>query len=1102
MCIAEFADILGEDKVISDKEALAPYSTSEWSSYSPSKTEVSSVVVCPSTTEEVSRVMEICHRRRLPVTAYAGGTSLEGHFAPTRGGVCIDFQSMDQILKVHKDDLDVVVQPAVQWEVLNEELAKDGLFFPPDPGPGAMIGGMVGTGCSGTNAYHYGTMRDWVLSLTVVLADGTIIKTRQRPRKSSAGYDLTKIFIGSEGTLGLVTEATLKLAVKPMNEAVAVASFPSVHDAASCVSEVVKRGVNIAAVELLDDVQMKCINTSQTTSRSWDEAPTLFFKFSGAPGEVKEKISIVQKLAENANKKTFTFARNSEEVDELWSARKVALWSILQMKQQPTDHVWTTDVAVPMSRLPDIIEQTREEISASGLLGGIVGHVGDGNFHAMLLFNDGQRKVAESVVHNMVKRAVEMEGTVTGEHGVGMVKRDYLEHELGKTTVDTMRRYSVEWLESMRKVFAVIVQKLEAQYLPLTIPDSPTHGDSTSSVAQRYMKSYLAIDDRLEMPPIQTPLLHVWRGYPDYTYTLDLDRELLGVDHSVYFKLSKISRGGRWHQHLDEDDNRRRMVLREDTPENIVGDAALKPSINSEARAKYDTLDVEPIPSEVFCGSFGTLLPREALLLSTFSCMHSSFKKLLDPFILEWTPERFSFREIAFALLSIAAGEVTFESIRALNRNYEAEGYYVLPDGRLLPRFLYERHLPGVEPGSAPQNHTYWFSNVLVHLASRLDIVDVEKAAVIEAVDAGLAQGLDAFYAMVFSLSDVILVHVQKGGGRVRVQRSDLMPLFYFHEESSWYPNGPRTRPTQATQPPTLGTNASHALQCKTQTVDDTSRCSKASDGNDDEKTMIEDKRTDDSITFTVMMRFLDMAARLRLASAKPRRVPNEILTSVMHFTDPQTYKKLTNVSSSCRQLSDHKFRLNDSFDVVGIDAQSMGTCRRFIMEDIHTGEKLYPEIQHDNSDASDFSLSRDAPEDMLELYIVTGEETTRRSIVSLAVLRFLNLPTKDTACTNKVQMHIGLKLFYYIHRREEAPGLPPNASPTSIQFAVSCTDPEPKHRLVQLIPGSEPIDLKHRDGCEKFEQWVQVFCGKEDPETEWDPITGEYITMARRTEY
>ncbi|KAF7595465.1 D-lactate ferricytochrome c oxidoreductase [Aspergillus hancockii] len=411
--IEEFVEILGKDNAITDKEALAPYSTSEWSSYSTKDTKISSVAVCPSTTEEVSRIMKVWYRRRLPVTAYAGGTSLEGHFAPTRGGVSIDFQSMDEILSVLRDDLDVVVQPAVQWEMLNEELAKDGLFFPPDPGPGPMIGGMVGTGCSGSNAYHYGTMREWVLSLMVVPAEMTIVKTRQRPRKSSAGYDLTRMFIGSEGTLGLVTEATLKPAVKPLNEAVAVASFLSMRDAASCVSE--------------------------STSRSWDETPTLFFKSSGAPDEVKEKIAIVRQLADYAHRKTFTFARSSVEVDELWSARKVALWSILQMKEQPTDHVWTADVAVPMSRRPDIIEQTREEINDSGLFGGMVGHAGDGNFHAMLLFNDGQREVAERIVHNMVKRAVEMEGTVTGEHGVGMVKRDYLEHELGKTAVDTMR---------------------------------------------------------------------------------------------------------------------------------------------------------------------------------------------------------------------------------------------------------------------------------------------------------------------------------------------------------------------------------------------------------------------------------------------------------------------------------------------------------------------------------------------------------------------------------------------------------------------------------------------------------------------------------------
>ncbi|OGM49050.1 hypothetical protein ABOM_002343 [Aspergillus bombycis] len=773
-----------------------------------------------------------------------------------------------------------------------------------------------------------------------------------------------------------------------------------------------------------------------------------------------------------------------------------------------------------------------------------------------------------------------------------------------------------EWLESMRKVFAVLVQKLKAQYLPLTIPDFPSHGGSTSSLAQRYMKSFLAVDDRLDMPPMQTLLPHLWRSCIDYMYTLDLDRELLGVDHSVYFKLSEIPRGGRWHQYLDWDENRFRMVLRGDTPQNILGDAALKPSINSEARAKYDAIAIELMPSEVCFGSSGTLPPRAALLLSTFSCIHSSFKELLDPFILEWTPESFSFREIAFALLSIAAGEVTFESVRALDKNYETEGYYILPD--------------------APQNRTYWFSNILVHLASRLDMVDVEKAAVIEAVDAGLDQGLDEFYAMIFSISDVILVHVQKGDGRVRVQRSDLMPLFCFHEQSSRYLKGPRIRITQDTQPPMPGTDANHTLQYKIQIEDDTSRCSKASDGNDDVKTMIKGKKTNVNLTFILMVQFLDRAARLRLADATSRKVPNEILTSIMHFTDTQTYKNLANVSASCRQLSDRKFRLTDSYDVVGTDAQSMGTSRRFIMEDIHTGERFYPEMQRSHSNALDFSFGRNAPENapenMLELYIVIGEESTRRrNIISLATLRFQNLPPTDTRCTKSVEMPVpewychdfgrtwvvptlfripdyqylgfienawgkylrttleqesrcpelakagqilsaryrcllplgyrelrmahhdcnGLqaflrhpqdesheewmktieyavhrlsrkeqyptvflergcpaviafgtrvKLFYYVYHREEAPVLPPNASPANIQYAVSCTDPEPKHRLVQLIPGSEPINLKHTNDLVKFEEWLRVFCNNKDIETEWDPITGEHITMTRRT--
>ncbi|KAE8145374.1 hypothetical protein BDV25DRAFT_164807 [Aspergillus avenaceus] len=437
---ADFVEILGEENVSTENGDLEIHSGSDWSTYTRRETEKPFLVLYPSTTNEVSRVMKVCHQRRIPVTPYSGGTSLEGHFAPTHGGVCVDFRRMDRILALHKEDLDVVVQPAVGWEELNEQISQDGLFFPPDPGPGAMIGGMVGTGCSGTNAYRYGTMREWVLSLTVVLADGTIIKTRQRPRKSSAGYDLTRLFIGSEGTLGLVTEATLKLTVKPKSQSVAVASFPTVENAARCVTRVVEEGIPVAGVEILDDVQMKCINDSESTSRRWKESPTLFFKFTGTPVGIKEQISLVQKIVSSSAGRSFEFARSDEEMQELWSARKQALWSVMSMRRGPEDHVWTTDVAVPMSKLPEIIEATKEDMTRSQLLAGICGHVGDGNFHAIILFNKDEKKTAEAVVHRMVKRAVELEGTVTGEHGVGLIKRDYLEHELGESAVDAMRR--------------------------------------------------------------------------------------------------------------------------------------------------------------------------------------------------------------------------------------------------------------------------------------------------------------------------------------------------------------------------------------------------------------------------------------------------------------------------------------------------------------------------------------------------------------------------------------------------------------------------------------------------------------------------------------
>lgn len=344
----DFAQIVGKENVSTSEDDLKSHAGSDWSSYTVKEGEKPFVIVYPNSTEEISKIMKVCHKRKIPITLYAGGTSLEGHFAPTRGGVCLDVARMDQILELHEADLDVVVQPAVGWEDLNESLKEKGLFFPPDPGPGAKIGGMVGTGCSGTNAYRYGTMREWVINLTVVLADGTIIKTRQRPRKSSAGYDLTKMFIGSEGTLGIVTEACLKVTVLPKTTSVAVATFPTIHAAADCVGKVVGEGILVAGMEILDDVQMRCINDSGTTDRRWTEAPSLFFKFAGSAESVKEQVGIVQKMAKRSQSKTFEFAKNDSEAQSLWSARKEALWSVMAMKRDDNDHVWTTDVVSRM----------------------------------------------------------------------------------------------------------------------------------------------------------------------------------------------------------------------------------------------------------------------------------------------------------------------------------------------------------------------------------------------------------------------------------------------------------------------------------------------------------------------------------------------------------------------------------------------------------------------------------------------------------------------------------------------------------------------------------------------------------------------------------
>jgi D-lactate dehydrogenase (cytochrome) len=325
---------------------------SEWSSINSDQLPVA--VAYPKSTEDVSQIAKICNKYRMPMIPYSGGSSLEGNFSAPYGGMSIDFANMDKILKIHADDMDVVVQPSIQWMELNDQIKHTGMFFPIDPGPSAKIGGMVGTNCSGTNAVRYGTMKDWVINLTVVLADGRVIKTRRRPRKTSAGYNLTGMFVGSEGTLGIVTEITLKLAVLPEQTRVGVATFNSIRDAANAAMRVIRTGVPVQCMEILDDVQMGVINSAGGTNRRWKEAPTLFFKFSGTPKGVSNDIKATQTIAKTHGCTSFEFAKNDQEGHDLWSARKQALWSMLALRKKGSD-VWSTDVAVPLSKLPDII---------------------------------------------------------------------------------------------------------------------------------------------------------------------------------------------------------------------------------------------------------------------------------------------------------------------------------------------------------------------------------------------------------------------------------------------------------------------------------------------------------------------------------------------------------------------------------------------------------------------------------------------------------------------------------------------------------------------------------------------------------------------------
>ncbi len=387
-------------------------------------------VAFPDSTEEVSQVAKICSTHRVPMIPYGIGSAVEGGIVATLGGLCLDLSRMNRICEIHRDDLDAVVEAGVTHVDLNGQLAGSNLFFSVDPGAAATIGGMAATRASGSNAFRYGTMRENVLSLEVVLADGRIIQTARRARKSAAGYDLTRLFVGSEGTLGIITGVTVRLHRVPEALSSAVCPFPDVAAAVNTVIETIQAGIPLARMELLDEVALDAVN--RYSDLDYELKPTLFLEFQGTPHGVVEQSQRVGDIAAAHGGLDFQWATDAVERDKLWQARHDAYHAILQLR--PGSRSVTTDVCVPVSRLADCILATQEDLKSCSLPCPLLGHVGDGNFHVLFLVDPKQPQEISEAEHfnrRMVERALDMEGTCSGEHGVGLGKRDFLKTEYG-----------------------------------------------------------------------------------------------------------------------------------------------------------------------------------------------------------------------------------------------------------------------------------------------------------------------------------------------------------------------------------------------------------------------------------------------------------------------------------------------------------------------------------------------------------------------------------------------------------------------------------------------------------------------------------------------
>ena len=394
-------------------------------------------VVFPQSTEDVQDIVRLCAAHRVPMIPFGAGTSLEGHVNAPFGGISIDVRDMNRVLAVHAEDLDCVVEPGVTRKMLNEYLRDQGLFFPLDPGADASLGGMAATRCSGTNAVRYGTMKDVVLALKVVLPNGELMSTASRAKKSSAGYDLTRLMVGSEGTLGVITELTLKLQGIPEAIAGGVCPFASVEDACNVAIATIQSGIPVARIELLDALQVKATNLY--SKLDLPEAPMLFVEFHGSPAGVAEQSERFGEIARDFGGGPFEWATRPEDRTRLWQARHDAYWAGLGLR--PGAQAIATDVCVPLSRLAECVTETQRDIAEQRLVAPILGHVGDGNFHLTLLVDmadAAEVKAAKGLCERLVERALVMNGTSTGEHGVGQGKMKYLLAEHGPAALGVM----------------------------------------------------------------------------------------------------------------------------------------------------------------------------------------------------------------------------------------------------------------------------------------------------------------------------------------------------------------------------------------------------------------------------------------------------------------------------------------------------------------------------------------------------------------------------------------------------------------------------------------------------------------------------------------